>query len=250
MKKLFNIALTLCAATILGTSCGINSGEDTVMLQGFGSIMENYAGASTPYYILFDDGKTAFVTNTNQWTPTFKNGISELRYLLNYEVVNENAVGFDYEIKIMGGKECMPTQYYLPTYTEDLQSYTGGARVDYCFISPATNFLTLSVTYNIATEYTTKPPKMKLVQNTPENSPYKDLYEDDNYFYVELYHDDTEYKGTYEYQTNLGCKLTMPNIQQIMNTYSGIKVLAVNHTTTRPQVYKFNFVTEEQPKVE
>ena len=248
MKKLINIALTLCAAVVMGTSCGINE-EGTVTYQGFGSIMENVAGASTPYYILLDDGKTAFVTNTNQWTPTFKPNTSELRYLLNYEIVNEKATGFDYEIRILGGKECMPTQYYLPSFADsniDVETYSGAAGVEYCFLSPATNWLTLTVNYNTTEGMMTKPPKLALVQNTPENSPYKDLYADDNYFYVELYHDDSEYKGTTIYQTHLGCKFMMPNVSQLMSTYSGIKIIGVDPTSYRPQVYTFNFTTEDQ----
>ena len=248
MKKLINIALTLCAAVVMGTSCGVNE-ESTVTMQGFGSIMENVAGASTPYYILLDDGKTAFVTNTNQWTPTFKPNTPELRYLLNYEIVNEKATGYDYEIRILGGKECMPTQYYLPSFADsniDVETYNGAAGVEYCFLSPQTNWLTLTVNYNTSENMMTKPPKMVLVQNTPENSPYKDLYEDDNYFYVELYHDDSEYNGTTLYQTNLGCKLLMPNVSQMMGSYSGIKVIGVDPTSYRPQVYTFNFTTEDQ----
>lgn len=248
MKKLINIALTLCAAVVMGTSCGINE-ETTVAYQGFGSIMENVAGASTPYYILLDDGKTAFVTNSSQWNPTFKPNTSELRYLLNYEVVNEKATGFDYEIRILSGKECMPTQYYLPSFADsniDVETYSGAAGVEYCFLSPATNWLTLTVNYNTTEGMMTKPPKMALVQNTPEKSPYKDLYADDNYFYVELYHDDAEYKGTTIYQTHLGCKFMMPNVSQLMSTYSGIKIIGVDPTSYRPQVYTFNFTTEDQ----
>lgn len=248
MKKLINIALTLCAAVVMGTSCGINE-EGTVVYKGFASLVENIAGASTPYYAILDDGKTAFVTNTKNWGPTFKPNTPEVRYWLNYEIVNDKAVGYDYEIRLLSTKECMPTQYYLPSFADsniDAEKYNGAAQVVSCYLSPATNWLTLTVGYNTSNDKMNTPPKMALVQNTPENSPYKDLYADDNYFYVELYHDDSEYKGTQPYYTDLGCKLLMPNVTQMMDSYSGIKIIGVDPTSYRPQVYTFNFTTEDQ----
>ena len=251
MKKLFYAAVALLSTIAINTSCNIQGEETPTTYQSFGSVIEERAGAPAPYFVKFDDGKTAFVTNFNQWSPSFKANTSELRYLINYEITNETSAGYDMEIRMLGGKECMPTQYYLPNFTDaniDLEKYDNGASVAHCFVSPATNWLTLTVTYNTSAEFITKPPKLVLVQNTPDKSPYKDKYEDDNYFYVELYHDDSEYVGTQQYQTHLGCKL--PNVTDLINKYSGIKVIAIGHTTNRPDVFTFNFTTEEDAKVE
>ncbi|MBR7102855.1 MAG: NigD-like N-terminal domain-containing protein, partial [Tidjanibacter sp.] len=104
MKNLFNIALTLFAAIALGTSCGVNE-EITPVSQNFGTLIETPAGSKTPYYVLFDDGKSAYVTNTSKWNPTFGPNVSELRYLFSYEITNEQAIGYDYEITILSAKE-------------------------------------------------------------------------------------------------------------------------------------------------
>ena len=86
---------------------------------------------------------------------------------------------------------------------------------------------------------------MKLVLNNPANSPHKDLYtEGDGYLYLELYHDNTEYMGEQEMTTYWSCK--MPDVDTIINQYSGVKIIAKNHNTERYEVYKFNFATEEQ----
>ena len=249
MKNLFNIALTLFAAIALGTSCGVNE-EITPVSQNFGTLIETPAGSKAPYYVLFDDGKSAYVTNTSQWNPTFGPNVSELRYLFSYEITNEQAIGYDYEITILSAKECMPTQYYLPNFTDlniDPTIYDAGASVEACYISNANDYMTLLVVYNVDQFNMTSAPKLTLVQNTPENSPYKDLYEDDNYFYLELYHDDAAYFGNTQYSTNLSCKVTTPGgLKQLMSSYSGVKVISINHNTMQPTVKKFNFTTEEQ----
>lgn len=251
MKKLFYATVAFMTTLAISTSCDIHGEETPTVYQGFGSIVEERAGAPAPYSIHFDDGKTAFVANANQWSPSFKANISELRYLINYEIAKETSVGYDMEVRILGGKECMPTQYYLPNFADaniDTEKYNHGASAAHCFVSPATDWLTLSVTYNTSAEFITKPPKLILVQNTPENSPYKNLYADDNYLYLELYHDGSEYSGTQQYQTHLGCKL--PDVANILTQYSGVKVLSISHNTNRPEVFTFNFETEEDMKVE
>ena len=249
MKNLFNIALTLFATIALGTSCGVNEEAEPVY-QSFGTLIETPAGSKAPYYIIFDDGKTAYVTNTNQWAPTFGANVSELRYLISYEIANEQAIGYDYEVVVLSVKECMPTQYYLPSFADlsiDPTVYNAGASVEACYLSNANDYMTLMVMYNVDRISMTSAPKLVLVQNTPENSPYKDLYEDDNYFYLELYHNDEGYAGNTQYSTNLSCKITIPGgLKQMMSSYSGVKIISLDHNHMQPTVKKFNFTTEEQ----
>jgi len=254
MKNFFYYVLTLFAAITLSTSCGVNEEENPV-LQSFATITETPAGSRVPYAVTFDDGKTAFVNNANQWNPTFGPNVRELRFLVTYEITNQQSVGYDYEITIIGVKECMPTQSYLRVVTAEnftgvdgLQNYDDGASVDACFLSNHNDWLTLSVTYNVDQFKMTTAPDMVLVQNSnPESSPFKSLYKDDNYFYLELYHNDSQYTGNSQYATNLSCKFTVQGgIKSLMQNYKGIKILSFNHTTTLPYEKAFDFATEEQ----
>ena len=252
MKSIFYYVLALFAAITVSTSCSVNE-EVNPVLQSFGTIIETSAGSRAPYSVVFDDGKTAFVNNSSQWNPTFGPNTSKLRYLINYEITNQQAVGYDYEVTILGVKECMPTQYYLPVVTDKdftveggLQTYTSGASVDACFLSTANDCITLVVMYNVDRFSMTTAPNLKLVQNAnPESSPYKSLYQDDGYFYLELYHNDTGYGGDTQYSTNMSCFTVKGGIEDMMSKYKGIKVLSINHTTMQPYEKRFDFATEE-----
>lgn len=247
MKKLFYIAMALFAAVGINTSCGVN-GEDTNVLVSIATVIDGTS--SIPYYVVFDDGKEAYVTNTNEWTPSFSETKTELRYVLAYEVVNETSSIFDMEIKVV---EATPinTQSSLifasgENYTSDngWQTYTSGATISTCFFSPARDYITLVVLFYGSYTYTGIP-KMYLVRsNDIENSPYKDLYTaDDGYYYLELYHNDSDYVGSQQLSTYLSCK--MPDVEAIKAQYNGLKILAMSHSSNRPEVYTFNFTTEE-----
>ena len=252
MKKLFYAAVALLTTIAISTSCGVQEeGPDTYTAMA--TVVEGTA--AVPYYIVFDDGKEAYVTNFNEWYPSFSETNHELRYIIAYQITSETSNLFDMEIKLIdvnhiatqngGLKEVTATDF---TGDYGLQNYKSGASVAACFLTPARDYITLMISfygrYGIAVN-----PKMKLVSNTDrENSPYKELYKDDNYIYLELYHDNSAYAGEQELNTYWSCK--MPDIDNIINQYSGVKILAIDHNTLRPKEFTFNFTTEEQPKVE
>lgn len=249
MRKLFTYVLTLFTAVTISTSCGVN-GEDADVYTSIATVVEGTS--SIPYYVVLDDGKEAYVTNTSEWSPSFSEKQTELRYIIAYEIVNERSSIFDMEIKLIqvtpiatqsGGLYIATAEDFTDEGTLKLHTYDSGASVDVCFISPARDYITLMIQF-LGT-YTNASPKMKLVLNNPANSPHKDLYtEGDGYLYLELYHDNTEYMGEQEMTTYWSCK--MPDVDTIINQYSGVKIIAKNHNTERYEVYKFNFATEEQ----
>ena len=249
MKKLFYVAVALMTTFAINTSCGVN--EDTPdITTTLATVVEGTS--SIPYYVVFDEGQEAYVTNTDEWSPSFAENRKELRYIVSYEVVSETSSIFDLDIKLMsvtpvatqsgGLKITTPADF---TGDNGLQTYQAGASADVCFLSPARDYITLMISFYGINTYNAVP-KFSLVLNPDHaNSRYKDLYtENDGYLYLELYHDNSEYKGEQEMNTYWSCK--MPDVDTIKAQYSGVKILSISHKTMRPEVYTFNFTTEEQ----
>ena len=248
MKKLFYIAMAIFAAITISTSCGVKSGEEAEVYTTMATVVEG--SSAIPYYLVLDDGKEAYVTNYNIWSPTFSATQKELRYIVAYKIINETSSLFDMEVELVQVTPISTQTSGLRYVTEldfvgdnGLQNHTGGASVDMCFLSPARDYITLMILYNGSYPITSTV-KMNLVVNTDiENSPYKNLYEEnDGYLYLELYHNDSEYSGTQALTTYWSCK--MPDVDTIKTQYNGVKILSINHTTLRPEVYTFNFTSE------
>lgn len=249
MKKLFYAAVVLLTTIAISTSCGVN-GDDVDIYTTIATVVE---GDSTiPYYVEFDDGKKAYVTNSKEWSPSFSESVRELRYIVAYEIVNEKSSIYDLDIKLVetspiytqtGGLKFVSAVDF--TGDKGLQNYTAGASVEACVLSQGRNYITLIVLFNGTTAYGGAP-KMTLVFNTDrENSPYKELYKDDGYLYLELYHDNSNYKGEQELSTYLSCQMPV-NVNDITKDFSGVKILSMDYKTMLPTEYKFNFTTGEQ----
>lgn len=244
MKKLLKIAMTLLFGLTLATSCGVNEDTSDVYTSMATVIESNYS--SSPYYIVFDDGKSARVTNTSDWSPTFPEKVSELRYIISYEIINQSAVGFDMEIKIVevspivtGSVENVSAADF--TGEKGLQNYTSCVGVEALMITTYHNYITLLVNYLGSNAYNI--PNIRLVCNQPDSSPYKDLYvENDGYLYLELYYDNYLNEGLNELATFRSFKVG--NAQSIINSYKGIKVLSISPKTERPEVFTHNFFSE------
>lgn len=246
MKKLFYFAVALFMGIAINTSCGVNE-ESSDVYTAIATVVEGTS--SIPYTVVFDDGKEAYVTNTNIWSPSFSENNKELRYIIAYEIISETSSVFDLEIEIVQVNPIATQPSGLKYITaadftgdNGLQNYESGASVSVCFLSPARDYLTLVVLFNGAYTYTS-PNLVVAYNNDRENSPYKELYKDDGYYYVELYHDTTKYAGTQELSTYISCK--MPDVDVIKSKYNGIKILAKNHYTMQPEAYTFNFTTDE-----
>lgn len=245
MKNLFKIVMTLLAGVMLSTSCGVN-GESSELYTTMATVVESVY-SSSPYYIVFDDGKTAAVENYNKWNPTFPESVSELRYIITYEILDEKLPGFDNYIRIVSTTHVTSRLLEYVTaenFTGDkgLQNYTGGTKVDVVMLSDALNYITLMVYYQGENSYTV--PEIRLVCNQPETSPYKDLYvENDGYLYLELYYNDAANKGNMELGTFVSYKTS--DVKGILNYYKGIKFISINPTTNQPEVFTHNFHPEQ-----
>lgn len=247
MRKLFYIAMALFVAITVNTSCGVN-GDDAKVYTTMATVIEGTS--SIPYSLVFDDGKTAYVTNTNKWSPSFSETQKELRYIVSYTIINETSSIFDMEVELVDvtpiATQKNGLRYVTATdFTGDsgLQNYTSGVAVDVCFLSPARNYITLMLSFNCDYAYIGTP-KLSLTKNEDiANSPYKDLYTaDDGYFYLELYHDNSDYSGSYSKGTYWSCK--MPSVTTIKSLYNGVKIISINPNTNHPEVYTFNFTSE------
>lgn len=244
MKNLIKIAMTLLAGVMLSTSCGVN-GEDSDVYTTMATVVESVY-SSSPYYIVFDDGKTAAVENHNKWNPTFPENVSELRYIISYEILDTKVTGFDNYIRIVSATHV--TSRLLEFVTADdftgdkgLQNYTAPAKIDVLMLSDALNYITLMVYYQGENSYTV--PNLRLVCNQAETSPYKDLYvENDGYLYLELYYDNSNNKGTMELGTFVSYKTS--NVKGIINNYKGVKIISISPNNNLPEVFTHTFHAE------
>ncbi len=97
MKKLFTIAMISAAAIIAGSSCTPQSNEK--MYSSLVSMVEG-SYMTGNFYVVFDNGETAFVTNTSAITfkPTIDN---EARAIIYYTIEEDQTkTGFDSVITI------------------------------------------------------------------------------------------------------------------------------------------------------
>ena len=97
MKKLFTIAMISAAAIIAGSSCTPQSNEKI-----YSSLVSMVEGSymTGNFYVVFDNGETAFVTNTSAITfkPTIDN---EARAIIYYTIEEDQTkTGFDSVITI------------------------------------------------------------------------------------------------------------------------------------------------------
>lgn len=242
MKKLIKLMFTALAVMTLTTAC--DEGESVPVYTSIGTVIDG--SFDVPYYILFDDGKKAYVNNTTDWTPTFANGATELRLLISYTVDETEApLGYDLRVNLSQLVSISTSDLERVTdadFTGDkgLQKYDAEIRVDEGYYSAYSDYITLMVVYSAY--YADSKHTVKLVYNASEESGYKSEYKDDGYLWLELYHDsgddqDSALVGvytTYKVDTN---KL---GVDPLTN-YKGLKIVSKGMGNGSNEVYTVNF---------
>lgn len=242
MKNLFKIALTMIAAITIGTSCNENNTKPTYST--FLTVVEG--SWDVPYFLVFDDGTTAAVENFKDWTPSFTEEWKELRYIVYYTETELQQPGYDKVVNVAAYQPVAVGKLenvYDKDFTGDngLQKYTAYLDISDAYFSPARNYITMSllIPFSDASMKHT----VKLVRNMSDNSKYKDLYLQDDYLWLEAYHDAGTDSDGIQGATYLSVKVNEPDlgIGKLETFYKGIKILHTSYNDGKPKVFTLNF---------
>lgn len=226
----------------LGTACNSSSTSAPIRTSMATVIRESF---NPPYYLVLDDGKSAYVTNYSKWNPGFEEDQEELRYMLTYYDIDSPIAGYDKQVEVISVNKLISRQMENVGASDfegdkGLQNYVAGVTIDQCYYAPARSYLTLQVRYNGGNAYT--PHNIRLVKNDPATSQFADHYvANDGYLWLELYHDDSNDKGTLQIGNYVSYKLPY----NIIDTYNGVKIISRNWNSGTPEVYTCEFKLPE-----
>lgn len=238
MKKLFTIALISAAAIIAGTSCNPKSSEK--MYTSLVSLVEG-SYMTGNFYVVFDSGETAFVTNTSQITfkPTLD---GEARAIIAYTVEEgQTKTGFDSVITISAvyGISADPVRDIYDHKLGEISNYKANIEVMDGYY--ARNYVNLQIHFkwgatNNSEHY------IALVHNTKENheGAFQSLYGDDGYLYLELHHNSNNDPEINEYVSYVSYKVKPELLNVSMENYVGIKIL-YKALDGQHAIYKIDF---------
>ena len=228
MKKLLFYATLLLGIIATTTSC--NKKSDAPMEYSMLTTIVDGSWATGNFTAKFDNGETAFVENSSDYTIKGSSYIAgETRAIITfYYVEGATKENFNHVINITGMYQ-VPTTYLQSmafSGITDPAEYDASVAIDQAFV--ANNFLNIATRYAIGDGNTKH--DIKLVLNTDrENSVYKELYNDadEDYLYLELYHDANNDTRKMEYSIYHCYKLTTIDINDDIdiNDYKGIKIL-------------------------
>lgn len=236
MKKLFSIVMILASVMMLATSCNKKSKEP--MYVSIATLVEGSALTGGGVYVVFDNGKTASVSNPDdvKVEPVVDN---EVRAMIYYTIDDAEATGTGYDMVItINSGYTLITDYVR--FIEDheiggVETYTDGLDVVDGYY--ANNWITVNLTLP-ATQ--SKEHKLYLVYNdrTDHSGLFQDLYSNDGYLYLELYYDNEKDGGNVAANAMTGyiCWKVRSNLGVNLNDYNGIKILYWDYKNNRADV--------------
>ena len=239
----------MLAAITVATSCDSTDTKPTYST--FVTVVEG--SWDVPYYVVFDDGVTAYVENYKVWTPSFTDEWRELRYIIYFTETELTQPGYDKVINLSAYQPISVTKLTNAT-SEDftkkdgLNQFSATMDIQDAYYTPARNYITMSVL--IPFNDPSVRHEVKVVLNSTENGPYKQMYEDDDYLWLEAYHNDKEDSDSDSEQaaTYLSLKVNEQElgIENLQTSYRGIKVLYKSHANNgNLSIYELDFHKEE-----
>ena len=243
MKNLFKIALTMLAVIAIGTSCNQNNTKPT-----YSTFVTAVEGSwDIPYYIVFDDGTTAAVENYKIWTPSFTEDWKELRYIIYYTETELTQSGYDKVINLTAYQPISMSKLTNATVEDftkkdGLDEFTSTLDIQEAYFSPARNFLTMSVL--IPYSDSSIKHNVKIVRNTNDYGPFKEYHNaNDNYLWLEAYHDNNDDSDSYQAMTYLSLKIKEDElgIGKVENNYKGIKIIYNSYEKNKADIYQLDF---------
>ena len=209
MKTIIKSLFLALSAFGLSVSCLNTSqfdGNDPTTAEGHDIVTIVDGSYDAPYYVLFDDGRKAFVEqNTVASSITFPKEPAQMkgekRMAIDYNVVNKQLEDYDLRIRIVGMHD-ITTELLKDLSDAELankvSSHTAPINIIMARYSRALSYVTLQMEIM----YSGQPHfqhSIMLAHNKARTGAYADIYTDvadaDSYLWLELYHDsNTDYE--------------------------------------------------------
>ncbi len=224
----------MASVLALATSC--NKKDSEPMYVSIATLVEGGGLMGGGVYVEFDNGKTAYVTNASdlQINPSFD---SEVRAMIYYTINEEQSshAGYDMVITLnmVYGVITDYVRYIDDHDVGNISSYTAGIAINEGYY--ANKWITLDIAFPYSSP--SKEHNVYLVYNElPEHQGmFQNMYADDGYLYLELYHDDDD-DGTTNVFSGFACWKIRSNIGVNIDDYKGIKILFWNYKSNKADV--------------
>lgn len=225
MKKLIALATIITATLTLNTSCeGVEN-----KVEYFAELASLVDGTpeSGNFYVMFDNGQKAFVTNSGQFTiPAQAYTDGEARAIIKYSI-DGSKTGYDKSIKLADFFPIATEQIYIKTEKPlDFNSMKSSFNIVNAYY--ARGYINLGLEYMYSENPTSH--NFHLIYNadpeSEEDGMFKGNYMNDGYLHLELYHDPLREVGieTFENYVSFQFKPEKLYIDNI-DDYIGIKIL-------------------------
>lgn len=252
MKSIIKSLFFAFTALYLSVSCLNTSqyeGNDPNNADGKDIVTIVDGSYDVPYYVMFDNGKKAYVTkNSVASSITFPKEPEQMkgerRMAIDYNIVDEKHEGYDVSINIIGMQD-VQTDLLNDVNSENLAgkvgSHTAPIKVVGVTLSKQLNYITLWMVIMQGNQAHFEH-SVFLAHNKLRTGAYKDIYDSypdvDSYLWLELYHDsNTDYEqypediyASYKIDTEyLGVK--------DLDTYKGINIICKDYDSKKPIIY-------------
>lgn len=255
MKKIFRFSFFALLAGVMSTAC-INThqfdGDD--ITTAYTEIVTIVDGDyETSYYVEFDNGKKAYVTENKQSSsitfpskPEAMRG--EVRKLIYYHPDDTEMEGYDMSIRILQMTDIsteLLKDIHDDEYVSEIENHDAPVTVSAAAFGKNRNYLTLEMAIRISQDLHYDH-SIILTHNPYEDGVYEDIYEgmkkDDSYLWLELYHDAN---GDYSENAAPIYSCTKIDTESLglkdMNSYRGIKILYKDIIDNQLKVHSLEF---------
>ncbi len=252
MKSIIKPLFFAFAALCLSVSCLNTSqydGNDPNYADGHEIVTIVDGSYDVPYYVLFDNGRKAFVAqNSVASSITFPQEPEQMkgerRMAIDYNIVNEARKDYDLSIKIVGMQD-VQTDLLDDVNSDKLagkvSTHTAPITVADATFSSQLNYITLRMII-MRSDQSQFNHSVFLAHNKLRTGAYKEIYDSypdvDSYLWLELYHDsDTDYEQNAE-EIYASYKIDTEHLGiEDMSKYKGINIISKNYDSKKPTFF-------------
>lgn len=229
MKRIIVMLVAVCAVAVAATAC-LNSSDDFVGSE-YALVSVVDGDASTGEYLIFDDGRRVSIASgiqfvegipASKYYPSKETG--EARAEISYRTNKTTAIGFDKTINItaLSAIDIKRVDDGLPT---DIDTYDANVSAIYGVSYAREKYLNIFMEFDCSGQNALARHLFKLVYNPEKTGFYSTAYTNDNYLYLELYHDDDNDTVAYRGGKYVSFYITDELLSLDISSFRGIKIL-------------------------
>ena len=256
MKNIIKLSFLALATAFLCISCldtsGYN-GNDPSSADGSEIVTIVDGSYDTNYYVVFDNGKKAYVTEnkaaqsiTFPTTPEQMKG--EVRKLIYFNYENTTREGYDLCISIVGMSDINASllkDISNEDFNTNLDAYTAPIDIQAAWLSKMYNYLTLKMNI-LRSDQENFTHSITLIHNKERKGAFKDVYASitdvDSYLWLELYHNSDTDSELYSEPLYATCKIDTESLgMKDISQYKGIKIVHQAIDTRQTNIYTITF---------